>query len=121
MDGHDKLKPYGFSIHGCIDGFSRKLIWLEVSPSNKKPEIIAKFYLDADQELGGVPERVRSDDGTENAVVEAIHTFLRSTHGNTTGLGSFLIGRSTSNQRIETYWSQLVKDGPGWWMNFLKI
>ena len=23
-DGYDKLKPYGFPIHGCIDGFSRK-------------------------------------------------------------------------------------------------
>ena len=21
LDGHDKLKPCGFSIHGCIDGF----------------------------------------------------------------------------------------------------
>ena len=20
IDGYDKLKPYGFSIHGCIDG-----------------------------------------------------------------------------------------------------
>ena len=26
MDGHDKLKPFGFPIHGCIDGFSRKMI-----------------------------------------------------------------------------------------------
>ena len=26
IDGHDKLKPFGFSVHGCIDGFSRKLI-----------------------------------------------------------------------------------------------
>lgn len=25
IDGYDKLKPYGFPIHGCIDGFSRKL------------------------------------------------------------------------------------------------
>ncbi|KAJ7371568.1 hypothetical protein OS493_024243 [Desmophyllum pertusum] len=23
-DGHDKLKPYGFSVHGCIDGFFEK-------------------------------------------------------------------------------------------------
>lgn len=23
IDGNDKLKPYGFAIHGCIDGFSR--------------------------------------------------------------------------------------------------
>ena len=26
MDGYDKLKPYRIAIHGCIDGFSRKLI-----------------------------------------------------------------------------------------------
>ena len=37
LDGHDKLKPFGFSIHGCIYGFSRYLIWLEVASSNKKP------------------------------------------------------------------------------------
>ena len=22
MDGFDKLNPYGFPIHGCVDGFS---------------------------------------------------------------------------------------------------
>ena len=26
LDGNDKLKPYGFSIHGCIEGFSRKML-----------------------------------------------------------------------------------------------
>ena len=30
IDGYDKLKPYGFPIHGCIDGFSRKIIWMKV-------------------------------------------------------------------------------------------
>ena len=25
QDGYDKLKPFGFSTHGCIDGYSRKL------------------------------------------------------------------------------------------------
>jgi len=28
VDGYDKLKPYGFPIHACIDGFSRKIIGL---------------------------------------------------------------------------------------------
>ena len=37
-DGYDKLKPYGFPIHGCIDGWSRKIIWLHVARSNHKPE-----------------------------------------------------------------------------------
>ena len=26
MDGYDKLKPWGFPIHGCIDGFSRRIL-----------------------------------------------------------------------------------------------
>lgn len=30
IDGYDKLKPWGFPIHGGIDGFSRKLLWLKV-------------------------------------------------------------------------------------------
>ena len=25
MDGYDKLKPFGFAIHGAIDGFSRNI------------------------------------------------------------------------------------------------
>ena len=25
-DGYDKLKPYGFPINGCIDGFSRSFV-----------------------------------------------------------------------------------------------
>ena len=25
VDGYDKIKPYGFPVHGCIDGYSRKV------------------------------------------------------------------------------------------------
>ncbi|CAD6238477.1 GSCOCG00012537001-RA-CDS, partial [Cotesia congregata] len=28
LDGYDKLKQFGFAIHGCVDGFSRKILWL---------------------------------------------------------------------------------------------
>ena len=44
-DGYDKLKPYGFPIHGCTDGWSRKIIWLRVARSNNRPEIPGSFYL----------------------------------------------------------------------------
>ena len=30
IDGYDKLKPFGFCIHGAIDGFSRRIMWLDV-------------------------------------------------------------------------------------------
>ena len=72
IDGHDKLKPFGFSVHGCIDGFSRKVIWLKVGSSNKNPDIIARYYLDAISELGGMPHIIKADDGTEYALIEPI-------------------------------------------------
>jgi len=42
MDGYDKLKPYGFPIHGCIDGYSRKILWLKFVSSNNNPFIVAQ-------------------------------------------------------------------------------
>ena len=115
------MKPFGFSAHGCIDGFSRRLLWLEVGPTNENSEVIAKYYLDAVKQLGGVPRKIRSDDGTENSTIEAPHTFLGSSHNDEyAGPGCFIIGRSTANQRIESYWSHFVKDGPGWWISFFK-
>lgn len=55
MDGYDKLKPYGFAIHGCVDGFSRKVLWLSVATTNNKPEVICYYYLRAVQKFGTVP------------------------------------------------------------------
>ena len=78
LDGYDKLKPFGFSIHGYNDGFSRIIIWLEVSSSSKKPDLIAKYYMDAVKHLKGIPERVVADDGTEHAIIEPIHHALRN-------------------------------------------
>ena len=38
IDGYDKLKPLGFCIHGAIDGFSRRIMWLEVClPTHTHP------------------------------------------------------------------------------------
>ena len=45
IDGNDKLRPFGFYVHGCIDGFSRKIIWLPVANTNKDPAIIAYYFL----------------------------------------------------------------------------
>lgn len=46
-DGYDKLKPFGFPIHACIDGWSRKVLWLYVMQSNNWPHNIATYCLDA--------------------------------------------------------------------------
>eukprot|EP00118_Oscarella_pearsei_P018186 m.184740 g.184740 ORF g.184740 m.184740 type:complete len:103 (+) comp39333_c0_seq1:422-730(+) len=47
LDGYDKLKKFGFDIHGCVDGFSRKVIWLSLLTSNKNPKQVADLYVRA--------------------------------------------------------------------------
>ena len=118
IDGHGKLKPFGFSLHGCIDGFSRRLIWFEVSSSNKKPEIIGKFYLDAVIQLRSIPKKLKMDDGTEHAIIQLSHIFLRDSVGDNNSVNSFSIVPSTHNQQIEAYWSKLRQDRIGWWQDF---
>ena len=77
LDVNDKRKPYGFSIHGCIDKFSRKMLWLKLSLSNKNPSETAYYYLNTVLIVGSVPRRMRADISVENATVAGIQQFLR--------------------------------------------
>ena len=46
IDGFDKFNPFGFCIHGAIDGFRQKVLQLNVSTPNKDPAGISKYFLD---------------------------------------------------------------------------
>ena len=72
IDGYDKLKPYGFCVHGAIDGYSRRILWLEVGPSNNNLMVTVQYYLDCVRQLGVCPQVVRGDCGTENIHIAAI-------------------------------------------------
>ncbi|TKS70609.1 hypothetical protein D9C73_005943 [Collichthys lucidus] len=37
VNGYDKLTRFGISISGCIDGFSRKMMWLYCGKTNNDP------------------------------------------------------------------------------------
>ena len=77
IDGYDKLKPHGFAIHGAIDGYSRRILWLYVSASNNNPSNIAFYFLQTITELKKVPQVVRGDRGSENVIVCGVQRFLR--------------------------------------------
>ena len=119
IDGHDKLKPQGFSIHGGIDGFSRRVLWLEISTSNKMPEVIAKYYLDA-VKRNDLPVNVKPGDGTEHSLVQPIHLLVRNIDGSEPDLESFSIVTSLANQRIEAFWPISLRDKIGWWKRFFQ-
>ena len=77
IDGYDKLKPYGICVNGCIDGFSRNIIWLEANCTNNDPKVIAGYMMEAVVNHGGCARRMRADRGTENVVMKDLQIFLR--------------------------------------------
>ena len=107
VDSYDELKPFGFPIHGCTDGYSRKIICLKTVPSNNNPFIIGEICLEHLKQHEGCPSWIRTDCGSENVVLAAIQSYLRRNHlDKYTGLESHIFGTSHGNQRIESWWSQ---------------
>ena len=113
-DGYDKLKPDGFPIHGCVDGFSRKILWIKVSRTNSDPVVPAYLYIETVKKIGFCPQYVQTDCGTENGILAGIQcSFLMSQDAHR-------YRSSQSNQRIEKWWSHLRKSFTSWVIDFFK-
>ena len=117
VDGYDKLKPYGLCIHGSIDGYSRRIIWLNVYHTNNDPQLIGGYFLEAVEESGGCPTIVRADRGTENGRIQDFQELMRPSGPSES---PYIEGKSTANQRIEAFWSYLRKEFAQFWMDFFK-
>lgn len=119
--GYDKLKPYGFPIHGAIDGYSGKILWLEMSRSNNKPENVARFYLDCVKGNRGCPILLGTDCGTENGVMTGMQGYFHQNGQN--GFArekAHKNGSSPANQGIEAWWSHFRRGRVAWWIDFFK-
>ena len=99
LDGYDNLKPFDFAIHGAIDGYSSKVLWLKVLRSNNSPNNIAVLYLSCVEELQDTPIKIIVGLGTENSLVAAIHSFFCQ------DASAHQYVPSPRNQRIECWWS----------------
>ena len=121
IDSYDKLKPFGIAINGCIDGFSRNVIWLEANTTNSNPKVIAGYFIEAVKRKKGCPQRIRADLGTENSYIEQMQIFLRRNHEDELGGDqSFLYGKSTHNQRIEWFWGLLRRQKGQFYISLFK-
>lgn len=118
MDSYDKLKKYGLCINGCIDGYSRKLVWLKVGRTSSNPRVIARYFVEAIKEHQGHPRCIRGDLGTENGLVAAMQTFLSAENENVSK--PFIYGKSTMNTRIESFWCILRRKCCQIWIDELK-
>ncbi|KAH9471722.1 hypothetical protein Pst134EA_005601 [Puccinia striiformis f. sp. tritici] len=61
IDGHDKLKPFGITVYGFIDAWSRKILGLFVHVTNNDPKHIGVYCLKLVLRLGGIPLKVTAD------------------------------------------------------------
>lgn len=100
FDGHHKLIRWRFIIHGCIDGFSRRISYLFAATNNKAETVLHAFMKGC--ELMGLPEKVRCDKGRENTGVAAF--MFRAHRASDNNSNIVLAGRSVHNQRIERLW-----------------
>ena len=102
-DGYEKLKPYGLFMQGCVDGFSRKMLWLKVSRTNNDPILPAYFYTETVKKMGFLPQYLGTDCGTENGIIAGIQCFYQTSED------AQRYGTSVSNQRIGNWWSHMRK------------
>uniref|UniRef100_A0AAQ4NS62 Integrase catalytic domain-containing protein n=1 Tax=Gasterosteus aculeatus aculeatus TaxID=481459 RepID=A0AAQ4NS62_GASAC len=100
IDGHHKL--IRFVVHGGVDGFSRLVVYLTVAGNNRAHTVLRSFIAAVEQY--GLPSRVRSDKGGENADVAEFMIRSRGTDRN-----SHITGRSVHNQRIERMWRDVYE------------
>ena len=102
LDGNHKIIRWGFVIHGCVDGYSRRVMFLRASTNNKANTVFTLFTEAV--EKFGLPHRVRGDQGIEYIDV-AWFMFSNSLRG--PGRESYIAGKSCHNQRIERFWRDL--------------
>ena len=108
LDGHDKLCGYQSStvplgVYGCLDTFSRKLLFLFLCFSNSEPEIIGKNFLKYMSKSKLLPYFLRVDRDTETGKMCSIHAFLSGrVFSFDDSLDSLTDGPSTNN-KIERF------------------
>ena len=93
IDGTHKLVRWKMVVHMGIDGFSRLIVYGECS-SNNKASTVVNLFQKAENNFG-LPLRVRSDCGAENALVWQYMYEKRLNHQ------AVITGSSVHNQRMK--------------------
>ena len=96
IDGLHCLVRWRIVVHGGIDGFSCRTVYLEASTN--RAQTVLSLFLQATRTCGW-PSRVRSDQGGEKVDVARAMITCRGI-----GRSSHIAGSSVHNQRFERLW-----------------
>jgi hypothetical protein len=95
FDGHEKLVSWKIWIHGCVDGYSHRIMWLGAN-NNKLAATVLAYFIRARTKFD-TPLRIRCDKGKENKQTCREMHILRDGVVN----NPVMTGRSVHNTRIE--------------------
>jgi len=101
-------------VYRCIDGYSRRIQWLECSSSNHTAGLVANYFVSCVNAVGGYPSSVRTDCGTENVMIAVIKSAVVQS------ATAHVYGTSPGNQRIESWWSFFRRSHSQWWIDLLQ-
>ncbi|KAF5127306.1 hypothetical protein E5D57_008236 [Metarhizium anisopliae] len=130
IDGHDKLKAYGFEIYAAIDAYSRNIIWFYVGHSATTALSVLKQYLAACDAHGFRPWYLQADRGRETPLVAAaLWNFALAADGRVEWHGqvfeqgkrlrdSYKAGPSTKNVKIESWWERMLHVSSRQWVDY---
>ena len=96
IDSHHKFIRWKFVTHGCIDGYSRSIMYLSCTDNNRALTAFSSFSNAV--YCHGVPQRIHTDCGGENA---DIWRYMLEQRGS---ISAVVMGSSTHNERIERLW-----------------
>jgi hypothetical protein len=120
IDGHDKLKAFGFEIYAAIDAHTRYIIWLYVGHSNATAVGVLAQYLNAVARYEIRPWFIQSDLGSETPLAAGAHWWLvHATNGVVEWKGKVSVqgptlkecykaAPSTQNVKIEKMWESML-------------
>ncbi|EXK23574.1 hypothetical protein FOMG_19664 [Fusarium oxysporum f. sp. melonis 26406] len=130
IDGHDKLKAYGFEIYAAIDAYSRNIIWFYVGHSATTALSVLKQYLTACDAYGFRPWYLQADRGSETPLIAAAHwNFALAADGQVEWNGqvfqqgkrlkdSYKAAPSTKNVKIEKWWESMLHVSSRQWVDY---
>ena len=136
LDGHDKLAAYGIEIYGCVDAYSRKIIWWYIGSSSRTAVSVVRQYLATVKAYGKCPNYLRTDEGREIYMMADAHYYLywmALVKAYEEGIYTdedlnrcclrdcFITGKSTANVRIEGLWGQQIRGCTESWMIFFSM
>lgn len=129
VDGYLSLRNYGIEIYAGIDAYSRSIIWWYVGVHGCTQISVASQFLRVVEAKNTFPELIRSDRGSETAMMADFQVALGRQHmmldpARTMSLEEIqrlpvrkfhLFGTSTANVRIERWWRTLYEGAVGSW------